>query len=206
MAREIGFRKPTIAPVKTNTEDTYTAGDPIRLGRGIECKIDRKQDKQEWSSDDTVEKVIFGDPAYDVTVTINELTDKVKCILFGGEVIKGVYVPPANSVPKEVAYLDEVLRDDGTYKKRCLYTGTFSLPSDDNKTKDKKPDSKGVQLKGTFYRRLKDGLPEITLDGSDENRDKELEKQWFVKVPEPPEKTDTPKQDDGSGKIINPEA
>ncbi|HDK7186738.1 TPA: hypothetical protein PTV74_002095 [Clostridium botulinum] len=186
--REIGFRKPTVAPVTDNTEETYTAENLIRLGRGLECKIDRKQDKVEWESDDTVEKVIYGDPAYDVTITINELTDKVKCTLFGGEIIKGVYVPPANSVPQEVAYLDEVLRDDGTYKKRCLYVGTFSLPSDDNKTKTKKPDSKGVQLKGTFYRRLKDGLPEITLDGAEPDRDKELEKTWFTKVPEPPKK------------------
>ncbi|MET7041781.1 major tail protein [Clostridium botulinum] len=189
--REIGFRKPTVAPVTDNTEETYTAGELVRLGRGLECKIDRKQDKVEWESDDTVEKVIYGDPAYDVTITINELTDKVKCTLFGGEIIKGVYVPPANSVPQEVAYIDEVLRDDGTYKKRCLYVGTFSLPSDDNKTKTKKPDSKGVQLKGTFYRRLKDGLPEITLDGAEPDRDKELEKAWFTKVPEPPQKDKT---------------
>ncbi len=94
--REIGFRKPTVAPVTDNTEETYTAGgELVRLGRGLECKIDRKQDKVEWESDDTVEKVIYGDPAYDVTITINELTDKVKCTLFGGEIIKGVYVPPA---------------------------------------------------------------------------------------------------------------
>lgn len=101
---------------------------------------------------------------------------------------KGRICTTSNSVPQEVAYLDEVLRDEGTYKKRCLYVGTFSLPSDDNKTKTKKPDSKGVQLKGTFYRRLKDGLPEITLDGAEPDRDKELEKTWFTKVPEPPKK------------------
>lgn len=187
MAREIGFRKPTVAQVTTNTEESYITGELIRLGRGLECKIDRKQDKVEWTSDDTVEKIIYGDPAYDVTITINELTDKVKCVLYGGKIVKGVYIPPANSIPKEVAYLDEVLRDDNTYKKRCLYVGTFSLPSDDNKTKDKKPDSKGIQLKGTFYRRLKDGLPELTLDGADEKKDKELEKNWFKKVPEPPQ-------------------
>lgn len=188
MAREIGFRKPTVAPVTANTEDTYTTGEPVRLGRGLECKVDRKQDKVEWESDDTTEKVIYGDPAYDITITLDTLTDKVRCTLFGGEIIKGVYVPPATNIAKEVAYLDEILRDDNTYKKRCLYVGTFALPSDDNKTKGKKPDSKGVQLKGTFYRRLKDGLPEVTLDGAEPDRDKELEKAWFTKVPEPPKK------------------
>lgn len=186
--REIGFRKPTVAPVTANTEDTYTTGEPVRLGRGLECKVDRKQDKVEWESDDTTEKVIYGDPAYDITITLDTLTDKVRCTLFGGEIIKGVYVPPATNIAKEVAYLDEILRDDNTYKKRCLYVGTFALPSDDNKTKGKKPDSKGVQLKGTFYRRLKDGLPEVTLDGAEPDRDKELEKAWFTKVPEPPKK------------------
>lgn len=100
---------------------------------------------------------MYGDPAYELTLTINELSDKVKCILYGGKIIKGVYIAPSNSVPQEVAYLDEVLRDDNTYKKRCLYVGSFSLPSDDNKTKTKKPDSKGIQIKGTFYKRLKMG-------------------------------------------------
>lgn len=186
MAREIGFRKPTIAKVIINTEEEYKTDELIRIGNGIECKIDRKQDKLEWESDDTVEKVIYGDPSYEVTLTINELSDKVKCVLFGGKIIKGVYIPPANLIPCEVAYLDEVLRSDGTYKKRCLYVGSFSLPSDDNKTKTKKPDSKGVQIKGTFYKRLKDGLSEITLDGADKDKDTELEKNWFKKVPEPP--------------------
>lgn len=186
MSREIGFRKPTIAKIKVNTEEKYETENPIRLGKGIERKIDRKQESVEWRSDDSVEKIMYGDPAFDVSITIDCLTDKMKVILFGGKIIKGVYIPPTNAKPNEVAYMDEILRDDGTYKKNCLYVGTFSLPSDENKTKDKKPDSKGVHLKGTFYKRLLDGRAEINLDGAAEDKDLELEKNWFNKVPEPP--------------------
>lgn len=185
MAREIGFRKPTIALITKNEEGQYSTEKPTRLGRGIECKVNRKQDTDTWYSDDSIEEIVYGDCEIEVDLTINNISPEIQVLLYGGEIIKGVYTP-RNGQPNEVAYMDEVLLSDGTYKKRCFYCGRFEKPSDDNKTKDKKPDSKGKQIKGKFYARQKDGLSEISYYTGLKGADEAIGKAWFESVPEKP--------------------
>lgn len=189
MAREIGFRKPYVAPVTVNSDTTYTAGTPVKLGRGINCTVTPSQEMVELESDDGVEGKIYGPASYGIEVEVDDLTPEVQVVLYGGEIIDGIYVPSANQQPKTVAYLDEVLCRDLTtgadyYKKRVFYVGTFGQPTDENGTKKKAPDVKSKTISGTFDCRLKDNRPKAELYGNAEDKDETKEAAWFTAVQE----------------------
>lgn len=188
MPRVVGFRNPHISEVAEDTFDKYQSqeGKPYKLGRGIGCKISPKMESEEWESDDTVEEKVYGNEIYEFELTINEMTLEDKVMLYGGKIIKGVYIPPAIFRPKKVALGFEARKSNKKYKKMWFYSGQFELPEGEYETLKKKPEGKPIVIKGTFYKRQKDGLPYIEFDEDSKDADLSLGDKWFDSVQEPP--------------------
>lgn len=184
MPRIKGAKNFHLAPVTSNTENSYVAGEPQKRERLIGIEIETKCEGEDAYSDDEVEETVYGTVEKSGKVTLNYLTPETKLELFGGEIDKdGVYFPPGEFKVKHHAMGWQMPTTGGKQKYAWYYDTVFEYPGEKAETAEGKPKLQQVEISFKCYknRQLDTHVAELDMNGETANVEKE--KTWFAKVP-----------------------
>lgn len=189
MARRVGMRDLYVAKVTANTSTEYTTGTPERLTKAINGKVATKKSSEKVYSDDGVEEIVEAFESVEVEFEGNDLNTKMRELLFGHKIIKGMQVYNSDDATEEVAIGWRSKRSDGKYEFIWLYSGKFEEVEDEYETIADKSNPKTAKLKGVFYQRQKDKNYKVVVNESDltdlDTEAKTVIQNWFSTVQEP---------------------
>ena len=187
--RIIGCKNLHIAEVLTDTNEETTWGTPVPVKSLISISETDQKENVTFYSDDSVEDVIPTFSSKEVTIELGYLTPKLEAMITGNEYKKGLYTQSANATAKNFALMFEAPLSKGGTRKVCLFKGVLSKDESAYQTKGESIESSNVTLTGVFMPLQSNGLVEIKADSNDDTlteKEKEVVKNWFTKVPEVP--------------------
>lgn len=185
MARQVGLKDLTIAPLTSDTSEGVVYETPEYLERAITAKITPSASSSKLYSDDSVEEVISSFDSIKVEIETNQLSINSRSKLLGSKIVKGVLVENKNDVAPLLALGFRSMKSDKTnYRHMWLLKGSFELVEDEFETVAENMNSKTAKLVGTFYAREYDGNYRYIADTDQEEINKTIITDWFTTVPE----------------------
>lgn len=167
MAQRKGFKDVYIAKITTNTEDTYTAAEPIKLFIGIGGKTKYSYDKTPVYGDDMEIENDVEFKGGNIELEGMNISPEQLAVIYGYELNKGMIVANKDDVGSDVAIGYRSKNSDGTYHFYWHYVCNFVGDEEaDFETISEKSKRQQVKLKGTIKPRLKDGNLKVEIDES----------------------------------------
>jgi phi13 family phage major tail protein len=155
-SRIVGLKDVCVADVTTNDTDTYEAGTPTRLARGITATIKETFEVEYLYSDDEVEDTVESFTKAEIELEVNRLTPGDYAMLFDSLYENGYLVKTAEDTAKEVALGFRARQNNGKYEFVWYYCGKAEHPEESYESIKDKKTAQTQKITFTFYKRKKE--------------------------------------------------
>lgn len=156
--RSLGIKDVYIAVITENTKTAYKCDKPVELFRGIKAKIKTNKASEKLYSNSELEDEISQFDSVEVEFEGDHVMAKIKAIINGSKLDKGVLKSNVADQGKEVALMFRNKRANNKYEFQTYYCGKFDKENEEEfETSDDKVKATTSKIKGTFYGRQLDG-------------------------------------------------
>lgn len=182
---KIGLKNIYVAKITAEDEETGTTYDtPRKISKAMTAGVEPAFESATLHGDDVAQEILEVLTGVAVTIGINDLNAADYAYLMGKTVdSNGGVLDSQNDEAPYVAVGYEVPLTKGGKRMTWLYKGKFSVPSEEDVTKQGTPSFQTPTITGNFITRL-DGKWRYRVDANETNAT--VISSWFNAVQEPP--------------------
>jgi|SRR5690625_2043494 len=165
----VGLKDIVYAELKEDSEEVVTYGEVKKFAPAITANVDTNQESATQYADNGPISVVSQTGETTLSLTVDEIPQKVLAEILGQELKKGVIAYKQDAIAPYVAVGFIGNKDNGEKRLVWLTKGRFSIPSDEWNTKTDSPEFQNQEIEGTFIRREHDKVFKIVGDTDDED-------------------------------------
>lgn len=181
----ISVEKPTWFPLKDESTDFPTYGEPVTIGTAVSINPTLNYETTPDYGDGVVQDQFTAFGGAEISLTTNGYVNSVLAALTGSKMVGGGVLRSADDIAPDGAFAYRRKKSNGFYRYTIFYKGQFSLTSDESTTLEGStvtfthPEWTGnfVDVPGVGYM--------WSVDSDDEKVDPKVIEEWFTKVTEP---------------------
>jgi phi13 family phage major tail protein len=169
--------------VQTKDDSTgvvYSA--PVKIAGVINAKITPSSESLTVYADDGPSEQLNQLGTIGVDLSTKDLPLDVQAALLGHSMIGGVLIKKDTDMAPYIAIGYRTAKSNGKYRYQWLLKGKFSLPGQEDKTKEDKPSYQPATLSGTFLKRDYDGQWQRVTDEDAPGFVPATATNWFTSV------------------------
>ena len=164
MIKSIDLRDLYYAPLTADASGGVTYGAMVKLAGAIKAKITPKGDTINVFSDSMLGDSVDYISSYDVELNLSDLDIPSQAALLGHTITGGVMEVAATDQAPFVGIAFRAMKSNKKWRYVKLLKGKFSIPDDENNTREDKLTPITATIKGTFFFRIKQTTDEDQSD------------------------------------------
>lgn len=178
---KIGVSNFTYALISADTVAGGTIyGTPTDVAGLNNIKLSAKFDQQDYYADNVLFDSMSMLGRYEVEIKVADLDLDTQAALLGHTVTGGVLERLATDQPPVVGIAFKAKKSNGKYRYTRLLKGRFSVPDDENATREDKIKLADATIKGVFYARVSDDKVIQQTDEDQANFNSATAAAWFT--------------------------
>ncbi|HGZ4980216.1 TPA: major tail protein [Enterococcus faecalis] len=188
----ISVETPTWFPLVDESGNFPIYDEPTTIGTAVSIKPDVSTETTTDYGDSVAQDSTVSFGGAEIAMETNGYENQVLATITGAKMVKGGVLRSGDDIARDGAFAYKRLKSNGKYRYTIFYKGKFALTSDETSTREGSsvtythPEWTGsfVDVPGLGYM--------YSVDEDDENVDREMIRNWFVKVTDPREESATP--------------